>query len=555
LASFRDITDRKRAEQELQEKNEQLDAQNEELQSQAEELMTQQKELVEKTKEAERATQLKSEFLASMSHELRTPLNAVIGFSELMLDSVPGEINDEQRQCLNDILDSGQHLLNLINDVLDLSKVEAGKMDFRLESLNLADVIKDVAQTIKPMLGDKRHKLRVSLEKGLPQVHADKSRLRQVFLNLLSNAIKFTPPDGRLRIEVSRQGDWCQASVVDNGIGIKKKDQEQIFEVFTQAETSPDAKKEGTGLGLAITKQFVEAMGGRIWLESQYGKGSRFTFTLPLVREGEPYLEEKREKLEEGLPEMRELPPKPGQKVVLVVDDDCKARSLVSAWLRAEGCVIIEASTGDEGIKKAKELAPAVIILDILMPDKDGWQVLRALKSMPETRDIPVVITSVIGEEELGFSLGAVDYFIKPVDRKRFQKRIAELGIARRGKVLVVDDNTADVRLVASILEAENIGVLCAYGGAEGVRMAKEDEPSLIVLDILMPDLNGFEVVKRLSQDEKTRNIPIIILTMKELTEEEFKMLWQAKVIMMKTTFKRKDFVSAVKKVIGLGNE
>jgi len=189
------------------------------------------------------------------------------------------------------------------------------------------------------------------------------------------------------------------------------------------------------------------------------------------------------------------------------------------------------------------------------MPDKDGWQVLQALKSMPETRDIPVVITSVIEERELAFNLGAVDYFVKPIDRKRFQKRIAELGVARREKVLVVDDNPADVRLVASILKAENIETLCAYGGEEGVRMAKENEPSLIVLDILMPDLNGFEVIERLRQDEKTRNIPIIILTMKELAKEELRMLWQTKAIIMKATFSREDFVSEVKRVVSLGGE
>jgi len=226
-----------------------------------------------------------------MSHELRTPLNSVIGFSELMLDGIPGEINDEQKQCLSDTWNSGQHLLNLINAVLDLSKVEAGKMKLKLENLSLADTIEDIARTVKPMLDENRHKLAVSIEEGLPQVRADKSRLRQIFLNLLSNAIKFTPPGGKLGIDVRREGDWCQVSVVDNGIGIEKDDQEHIFEAFTQGETLPDRRKEGTGLGLALTKQFVEAIGGRIWLESEYGKGSKFTFTLPLAREGKPYLE------------------------------------------------------------------------------------------------------------------------------------------------------------------------------------------------------------------------------------------------------------------------
>jgi len=240
-------------------------------------------ELQQKTRAVEEASQLKSEFLANMSHELRTPLNAVIGFSELMMDEVPGKINDEQRECLGDILDSGQHLLNLINDVLDLSKVEAGKIELKLQDLNLAAVIADVVKTVEPMLDDSKHKLEVSVEEGLPQVRADKSRLKQIFLNLLSNAVKFTPPGGKLAIEASSASDRCQVSVVDNGVGIKKEDRERIFEVFTSAETLPDEKKEGSGLGLALTRQLVEIMGGRIWVESEYGKGSRFTFTLPLA--------------------------------------------------------------------------------------------------------------------------------------------------------------------------------------------------------------------------------------------------------------------------------
>ena len=279
----RDITERKRLEQEIQKKNEQLDAQNEELRAANEELIVQQQELMEKTRELETVSQAKNAFLANMSHELRTPLNAVIGFSELMLDGVPGEISDEQRQCLSDILSSGQHLLNLVNDVLDLSKVEAGRMELKLENLNMADVINDVVQTVKPILGKNRLKIGVSIAEGPPQVYADKIRLRQIFLNLLSNAIKFALPGSKLGIETGRESDWYQVSVVDNGIGIKKEDQERIFEAFSQVETLPDRKKKGTGLGLLIARQFVETMGGRIWVESEYGKGSKFTFTLPLA--------------------------------------------------------------------------------------------------------------------------------------------------------------------------------------------------------------------------------------------------------------------------------
>ncbi len=258
LGNFMNITERKRAEQEL----------------------------MEKSKELAAASQAKSEFLASMSHELRTPLNAVIGFSDLMLDGIPGEINDEQKQCLSDILTSGQHLLNLINDVLDLSRVEAGRMELRLKSLNLADVIDDVQQAVRPLLDENKHRMKVSIEEGLPQVRADENRLRQIFFNLLSNAIKFTPPGGELSVEASKEGDYCQLSVTDNGIGIKKEDQERIFEVFTQVDTLPDGRTRGTGLGLALTRQLVEMIGGRIWVESEYGKGSRFTFTLPLATNG-----------------------------------------------------------------------------------------------------------------------------------------------------------------------------------------------------------------------------------------------------------------------------
>ena len=256
-------------------------------------------ELLEKTRKLEVASQAKSQFLASMSHELRTPLNAIIGFSQLMMDEVSGKINDEQKECLSDILDSGQHLLNLVSDILDLSKIEAGKIELKLRALNLTAVIADVTKTVKPMLDGNKHELTVGVEEGLPQVRVDKSRLRQIFFNLLSNAIKFTPPRGRIAIQASREGDWCQVSVVDNGLGIEKEVQERIFEIFTHSATLPDGKKEGTGLGLALTRQFAEIMGGRIWLESEYGKGSRFTFTLPLAREGKPSLEEGKEELEE----------------------------------------------------------------------------------------------------------------------------------------------------------------------------------------------------------------------------------------------------------------
>ena len=525
-AVHRDITERKRMEQEL----------------------------VEDGRKLEQASQAKSEFLASMSHELRTPLNAVIGFSEIMLDGVAGEISDEQRDYLTDILESGEHLLKLINDVLDLSKVEAGKMELRVESLNLADIVTETSQTVSTLLDDKKLELRVNLQEGLPSVSADRTRLKQVFLNLLSNAIKFTPSGGEIAIEGSSKDEWCYVSVVDNGIGISKEDQERIFQPFVQGKTPPEQAKEGTGLGLTLSREFIEACGGRIWVESEYGKGSRFTFTLPLTKESESHQEIQRKKPAEVIHRLRKIPLKPGQKTILVVDDDRKSRTLMEAWLREEGYAVVQASSGDEGIRQAKELMPAAIILDLLMPDKDGWQVLQELKSTPKTRDIPVIVASVTEEKELCFSLGAVDYFAKPVNKRRFLGKMANLGVTRGKEVLVVDDNPADVRLVASILEAENIKVLRAYGGYEGLKIAKEHKPALIVLDLVMPDCCGFEVIERLHGEEGTRHIPVVVFTVKDLTEDELNMLSShVAAIVRKAAFKREDFLSEVRKAANMG--
>jgi len=247
------------------------------------ELIIKQQQLIDKTQELEKANQAKSEFLASMSHELRTPLNVIIGFSELMLDEALGKINEEQRQSLIDVLDSSRHLLNLVNDVLDLSKIEAGRIDFSPENVELADLIKNAVETMRPVLDAKKQKIEISVEEEPPQICCDKIRIKQVLLNLLSNATKFTPTEGKIWISTKVDGDFCQVSVVDSGIGIKKEDKERIFEAFTQGDTLPDKEREGTGLGLTLTRQFVEMNGGSIWLESEYGKGSNFTFTLPLI--------------------------------------------------------------------------------------------------------------------------------------------------------------------------------------------------------------------------------------------------------------------------------
>ena len=268
---------------ELKDKNERLDAQNEELQAQSEELMAQQHELMEKTRELEEMSKAKSEFLAHMSHELRTPLNVIIGFSELMLDQVPGQVNDEQKQCLNDILSSSKHLLGLINDILDLSKIESGTMELKIRNISLPNLVKAVKSIMMPIIAPRNQNLGVIVDEALPLVKADKDKIRQVFINLLGNATKFTPDGGKLKVEAVPESGWCRISVTDTGIGIRKEDQLRLFEPFFQADKPLVKGVGGTGLGLAIAKQIVERHGGKIWVESEYGKGSKFSFTLPLA--------------------------------------------------------------------------------------------------------------------------------------------------------------------------------------------------------------------------------------------------------------------------------
>ena len=283
IGFVRDIGERKRMKNELQARNEQLDTRNDRLQTMAEELIIQRQELINKTEEVERANQLKSEFLANMSHELRTPLNAIIGFSELMIEGVTGDINEEQKQCLNDVLTSSQHLLNLINGILDLSKIESGKIEFQSENFALPEVITSLARTMMPILKPRKQSLEVEIDENLPSVYADEGRISQVLLNLVENASKFTPNGGNLKIEAVKDGTLCLVNIIDNGIGIKEENQERVFEPFSRLDESLVKERGGTGLGLALAKQIVERYGGRIWVESEYGKGSKFSFNLPLA--------------------------------------------------------------------------------------------------------------------------------------------------------------------------------------------------------------------------------------------------------------------------------
>ncbi len=454
---------------------------------------------------------LKSEFLANMSHELRTPLNSIIGFSEVLLDGLMGEANPEQTECLGDIHSSGKHLLNLINDILDLSKIEAGRMELEPTTFDVAELLAEVQATIAPLVEKKSQVLAMEQADDTPPLTADRFRIKQVLLNLLSNAQKFTPAEGHITLSC-RQADPATMlfSVVDTGVGIKPEDQDIIFEEFRQVDGSASRKMSGTGLGLAISKRIVETHGGSIWVESEYGRGATFSFLLPLAGPPAPALEE------------GETGATADGKVVLVVEDDRQFSNLLALYLRREGYVPVQHYSGMGVLDRVRELRPALITLDIILPGQDGWSVLSALKSDPQTQDIPVLIVSVLGDSELALSLGAVDYLVKPVRRDDLQVLLNRLAMAetstREFKVLVVDDEREIVLLLRALLRDEPCTLIPAYNGQQGLALARSEHPDAILLDLLMPGMSGFTVLEKLQADAETADIPVIVLTAIDVT-------------------------------------
>ena len=377
--------------------------------------------------ELAQANRLKSEFLANMSHELRTPLNSIIGFSEVLLDQIPGEINQEQQQCIEDILGSGQHLLQLINDVLDISKIESGRVELYLEKFSFKELIEDIRGTVELLTGKKSQHFEVAVADKVDKLYADKRKIKQVLLNLLGNAVKFTPEKGKIILEVGQDRDNYVVSVVDNGLGIPQEQHEIIFDEFRQLDGSHTRKYEGSGLGLALAKRFVELHQGKIWVESELDKGSRFSFALP-ISTSKPRLAGKEPKAEKKyskqLVSQKGLPKK---HKILVVEDDHNSVEILRSFLEKEGYEVFAANRGDQVLELAKRIKPALIALDIKLPRKDGWQVLRELKSDPETQAIPIIITSIIEEKELGYKLGAAEYFVKPFNKQDMLSSVLSL--------------------------------------------------------------------------------------------------------------------------------
>jgi signal transduction histidine kinase/CheY-like chemotaxis protein len=456
----------------------------------------------------------KSAFLANMSHELRTPLNAIIGFSELLTDSREGHIDEATRKrFLDQILTSGRQLLGLINDILDLSKVEAGQMELRLQTVAVADVIDQVVRTVEPLVAKKSIRLE-SRAQDAGSVVADAGKLKQMLLNLVSNAIKFTPEHGAVMVAGSRTAGALELSVTDTGIGIADSELAQIFHEFHQVDHGPGRKHEGTGLGLALTRRFARLHGGDVRVRSEVGKGSVFTLTIPV----------------RTVPDAVARPPMEisanghdAGPLVLVVEDDAAAAELLTRQLVGAGYQTLVLRTGADVAATAARLKPSAITVDILLPDVDGWEVITRLKSDPGTRAIPIFVVSVVDDRDLGMALGAMDYFVKPVDPKELVRRLTKLVLEQStGKsevrVLVVDDEPANRELLATALEPAGFTVVLAAGGREAVEMARTKAPDLILLDLLMPEITGFEVVETLRSDERTRETPIMILTAATLT-------------------------------------
>ena len=466
---------------------------------------------------AEAASRTKSQFLANMSHELRTPMNAILGYSEMLQEEAEEEGLDSFAPDLQKIRNAGKHLLTLINDILDLSKIEAGKMELDLEEFDVAEVVGDVAATVQTLVAKKNNRLVVHYPPDIGKMHADLTKVRQSLFNLLSNATKFTE-NGEISLDVRRDGtDWLFA-VRDSGIGMTAEQMAGLFEAFAQADSSTTRKYGGTGLGLAITRRFCRMMGGDAEVESEPGKGSVFTLRLPVVvRESNLVGDAAPAAVYSETTTMAT-----DGDLVLVIDDDPAVRDLMHRFLSKEGFRPATAGGGEEGLRLARSLRPAAITLDVMMPGIDGWAVLQQLKADPETQDIPVVMLTMVDDKNIGFALGATDYLTKPVDRGRLAALLGRFR-CKEGTcgVLLVEDDEPTREMMRDMLAREGWNVIEATNGRVALECLESANPNLILLDLMMPEMDGFEFAQRLRDRPEWQSIPVIVLTAKDITDAD----------------------------------
>lgn len=503
-------------------------------------------ELEKARDEAVKANRIKSQFLANMSHELRTPLNAIIGYSEMLLEEAEESGEDVLAEDLSKIRNSGKHLLTLINDILDISKIEAGKMEVYYELCDLQSLVQDVVTTVKPQVEANGNRLDVRSMDGL--ITTDVTKLRQILLNLLSNAGKFTN-DGTIQFDIYRDARNHQEGyafkIQDTGIGMAPEQIDKIFQPFTQADSSTTRKYGGTGLGLAISQHFINLMGGDSSVTSELGAGSTFTCWFPA------------DPSNTTVTAKEEAAPKPddegaGQADILLIDDERSSRELLQQLLAKEGWTIAVAEDGKKGLQLAKTLRPKVICLDIFMPAMDGWSVLSALKADPGLKGIPVVILTMSDDRNLGFALGASEYIMKPVSRDRLIEVMDKyIAIRNNHSVLVIEDDETTSDMMAKLLHRDNYKVVKAQNGKVALEYLKVHIPGLIILDLMMPVMDGFQFVQEIRKHDSWSSIPIVVLSAKSISmEERMKLDGYVKRILQKGSTDHKWLLTEIRRVI-----
>jgi signal transduction histidine kinase/DNA-binding response OmpR family regulator len=506
-------------------------------------------ELEEARRNAEVANRSKSAFLANMSHELRTPLNAIIGYSELLEEDATDMGEQAFVTDLQKIKGAAKHLLSLINDVLDLSKIEAGKMELFVETFSVPAMVRDVVATIQPLVQKNGNILEVDCDPNLGEMRADLTKLRQSLFNLLSNASKFTER-GKISLTVERANGRMLFRVRDTGIGISPEQIGRLFQAFTQADASTTRKFGGTGLGLAISQRFCQMMNGEIRVESEMGKGTIFTIDLPVRVE----VKTVQNPAQSDILSAEMVDAAPGAPVVLAIDDDATIRDLLQRYLAKEGYAVYTAGTGEEGLQKARDIKPDVITLDVMMPSMDGWAVLAQLKEDSQTAEIPVIMLTMVEDHTMGYALGATDYLNKPVERTKLLS-VLERHRTRQnqkvGRVMVVEDDLTTRMMTRRLLEKEGLDVIEASNGRVGLERLTKERPDLILLDLMMPEMDGFEFVMKLRQRKDWSYIPVVVISAKDITASDRERLnGYVEQVMQKGSFTRDSLLTTVRDLV-----
>jgi adenylate cyclase len=510
-------------------------------------------ELVDRLAEARdaamEATVAKSRFLANMSHELRTPLNAVIGITEMLMEDSEESGDSSAREPLERISRAGKHLLQLINEVLDLSKIEAGKLEISYEMVDLAALVDDLVGEVEPLAAKNANRLVVEYPRDIGTVRSDSTRLRQIVLNLLSNACKFTE-HGRVSLTVTRRHsngeEFISVRVADTGIGITEEQLGKLFQEFSQADSSTTRKYGGTGLGLAISDRLCRLMGGTIEVESEVGVGTTFTMHLPADRPG---IADSAAVSSAAATAEHSWPARTNR--VLVIDDDATVRDLMRRYLSREGFDVVTATGGREGLEFARELHPSVITLDVFMPDMDGWTVLQAIKQDVDLRRIPVIMMTISDEKQKGITLGASGYLTKPVDRGQLAQLLVRFKTTTR-RALIVEDNPTDREMMRRLMVGEGWDVMVASDGRDALNRLKSEHPNLILLDLMMPEMDGFEFLAEFRKTPKFASTPVIVVTAADLSlEDRHRLNGGVEHILQKAAPSREDFLRQIRDLIG----